>query len=387
MKAFTMSEGGNGRWGPDMFAYEPGKDENVMAGRPVVLIVDDVEDNLLALGGMLRRDDIEIVTASSGRAALEILLARDVALAVLDVNMPEMDGFTLAELMRGVKKTRYVPVIFVTAEAGEVSRVLKGYESGAVDFLVKPVDERILRSKVDVFVMLYEQRRQLVQADQMRELFIAILGHDLRNPLSALSMSTQLALRRSKDDDVKEPLTRTLRHAERMRRLVEQLLDVTKIHHGGVSLSPGPADLRAVLDQVVDEFAEHRQRISIEVFGDTVGTWDVDRLAQVVSNLVGNAIDHGLPGTPVSVRVNGTQNEALVLEVHNSGAAIPIELRAVLFEPFQGRKRARGLGLGLYVCKQFVMAHGGAIDFESSDENGTGFSVRLPRHSQRTQGE
>lgn len=355
---------------------------HAISDRPVVLVVDDVEDNLLALAGMLRRDDIEIVTASSGRAALEVLLERDVALAIVDVHMPEMDGFALADLMRGVDKTRYVPLIFVTAGLHDVSGVSKGYEAGAVDFLFKPVNDQVLRSKVAVFVMLHRQRQQLIQAERIRELFVGVLGHDLRNPLNGILMSIQLAMLRTADTDVRLPLERSVLTAERMVRLVEQLLDVTRIRlGGGVSLSPGPADLGSLVGQVVEELAQHRRRFVIELAGATSGTWDIDRLAQVVSNLVGNAVQHSPPDTPILVRVNGAREETLVLEVRNSGPRIPPELQEVLFEPFRGRNRAGGLGLGLFVCKQFVAAHGGRIDFESSDEGGTCFRVSLPRHA------
>src|SRR5262249_5306238 len=144
MMATTENAGNvsDDRWEPGFSATNETKRDAVdsaTAGRPVILIVDDIEGNLLALEGMLRRDGIEIVTVSSGRAALEVLLERDVALAVVDVHMPDIDGYALAELMRGVEKTRYVPIIFVTAGPREVSRVFKGYEAGAVDFLFKPI--------------------------------------------------------------------------------------------------------------------------------------------------------------------------------------------------------------------------------------------------------
>jgi len=178
----------------------------------VVLIVDDVADNLLAFEGMLRRDDVEIVTALSGRAAPDILLERNVAVAIIDVQMPEMDGFEVAALMRGVEKTRCVPIIFVTAGAREPSRMFKGYEVGAVDYLWKPIDAQVLRSKVDVFVTREKQRQQLLRVDRMRELFIGILGHDLRNPLQSI-LSAERALSRMQNDDAKPKLLETIHHS------------------------------------------------------------------------------------------------------------------------------------------------------------------------------
>lgn len=349
---------------------------------PVVLIVDDVADNLLAFEGLLRRDDVEIVTALSGRAALDILLDRNVALAIIDVQMPEMDGFELAALMRGVEKTRYVPIVFVTAGSREPSRMFKGYEVGAVDYLFKPVDEQVLRGKVDVFVTLEKQKQLLLQADRMREMFVGILGHDLRNPLQGILMAAELVLRRSQDDAIRKPLQGIRQCGDRMARMIEQILDLTRIRlGGGLSLSSTHTDFRSIIEQVIEEFAEHKNRFSIEVVGDSRGSWDVDRVLQVLSNLAGNAVEHSPPGAPVLIRVDGRRDDALECEVHNGGPGVPSGLRDVLFEPFRGRDRTRGLGLGLFICKQVVVAHGGTIEFESSDDSGTCFRVSLPRHT------
>jgi FixJ family two-component response regulator len=349
---------------------------------PVVLIVDDVANNLLAFEGMLRRDDVEIVTALSGRAALDILLERDVALAIIDVQMPEMDGFELAALMRGVEKTRYVPIVFVTADSREQARMFKGYDVGAVDYLYKPVDQRVLCSKVAVFVTLAKQRQQLLQAERMQEMFVGILGHDLRNPLSAILMTAERLGRRSKDDAEREKLHQIILAGGRMARMIEQILDLTRIRlGGGLSLSSVPADLRGIVEQVVEESVEHKNRFSIEAVGNTHGSWDVDRISQVISNLAGNAIEHSPPGSPVLIRIDGSSDKILQLEVHNAGSGVPSELRDVLFEPFRGRERTRGLGLGLFVCKQVVIGHGGTIAYESSDDSGTCFRISLPRYT------
>ena len=170
-----------------------------MTARVKCLLVDDLEENLLALSALLRREDVEILQARSGAEALELLLANDVALAFLDVQMPDMDGFELAELMRGSDRTRHVPIIFVTAGVRDQYRLFKGYDTGAVDFLYKPIDPHILKSKADVFFQLYRQKQQLARQLQeltetlrLNELFTAVLGHDLRNPLSAILNSANL---------------------------------------------------------------------------------------------------------------------------------------------------------------------------------------------------
>lgn len=350
-------------------------------GKPTLLIVDDLPENLLAFEALLRREDIEIVTATSGCEALEVLLSREVALAMIDVEMPEMDGFTLAQLIRGVEKTRYIPIIFVTAGLSDHTRVFKGYEAGAVDFLLKPIDEHVLRSKVDVFIRLEQQRQRLLQAERMRETFMGILGHDLRNPLHGIAISAQTGLRRCGDEATREPLELILRNTARMERMIEQLLGATRIRlGGGVEIQTARVDLRDIVAHVLDEWLENRALFNLDVKGDTTGTWDGDRLLQVVSNLVGNAVRHGKGGASVGIRLDGTDAPTVTLAVHNLGQPIPRELRDVLFEPFRGSKSTGGLGLGLFISKQFVAAHGGTLDFESDQANGTCFRVTLPRH-------
>jgi len=356
------------------------RSQNLAQDRPVVLLVDDIADNLLALEAILRGEDFEIVSALSGREALDILLVRNIALAIIDVHMPEMDGFELATLMRGVERTRYVPIVFVTAGLRDSSCMFKGYEVGAVDYLWKPIDEQILRSKVDVFVTLERQRQQLLHAERMREMFVGVLGHDLRNPLQSMLASAERAALRTQDEVSRRLLEVVAMSGGRMNRMIEQMLDLTRIRlGGGISVRPAPTDLRRVVEQTLDEFPRHANRLIIRYVGETRGSWDVDRLFQLVSNLVGNAIEHSPPDSLVEVRIDGSVDDRIAFDIRNGGPGLAAELRNVLFEPFHSGDRTRGLGLGLFICKQIVLAHGGAIDCESSDETGTRFCVTLPR--------
>src|SRR6201996_1121619 len=164
------------------------------------LIVDDLEENLLSLEALLQRDGLRFLKARSGDEALEVLLKHDVALALLDVQMPGMDGFQLAEYMRGAERARHIPIIFLTAGSAERQRRFRGYEAGAVDFIQKPIEPDVLRGKANVFFDLYQQRQQIMAqrdaleagaealrtVDRHRNQFIAILGHELRNPVMAL---------------------------------------------------------------------------------------------------------------------------------------------------------------------------------------------------------
>ena len=363
-----------------------------MTGIPVTcLVVDDLEENLLAMSALLRRDGVEVLTARSGGDALELLLAHDVALAFLDIQMPEMDGFELAELMRGSARTRHVPIIFVTAGAHEQHRVFKGYDMGAVDFLYKPIEPHVLRSKADVFFELYRQRRRVAaelqdrnDTLQLMEMLTAVLGHDLRNPLNAMVGSAQVIEAISTDERVRTMASRILSSGTRMTKLIADLLDISRARvAGGIPLAPRPADLGVVIQSIAQEAgsAAPDRIIEVTLEGDLAGTWDADRMQQVAGNLIGNALQHGLRERPVQVRGASLHADAVALEVINGGTIEPARLPH-LFDPFKRQEMgdsAGGLGLGLYIVQQIVRAHGGTIEV-SSENDMTSFRVLLPRH-------
>jgi two-component system sensor histidine kinase/response regulator len=357
------------------------------------LLVDDLEENLLALEALLRRPDLEILTARSGREALELLLIHDVALAFLDVQMPEMDGFELAELMRGSERTRQIPIIFVTAGARDQHRLFKGYESGAVDFLFKPIEPHILQNKADVFFQLHRHKQQLAQelrekteTLRLNEMLTAVLSHDLRSPLNAVLTSAVLIQRRSTEQPVKDTAARILSSGQRMSRMIEDMLDMARARlAGGIPLKREAAELGALVDRVVGEIqtAHSERRIEIQKTGDLNGNWDGERLAQVVSNLLGNALQHGADASAVQVKVDGTRTGAVVVTVSNAGT-IPADLLPQLFDPFRGAQRqtgrAEGLGLGLYIVQQIIEAHGGRVEVQSGGgDDRTTFTVSIPR--------
>src|SRR6202035_3283084 len=176
----------------------------------------------------------------------------------LDVQMPDMDGFQLAELMRGSERTRHVPIIFVTAGAREAQRVFKGYESGAVDFIYKPIEPHILKNKADVFFQLYRQRQQLAmelndrtETLRLNEMFTALLAHDLRSPLSAILASAHLLKRRSSEPPALEAAARIVSSGNRMARMIEDMLDLARARlGGGVIRKREPGDFRARVPRV-----------------------------------------------------------------------------------------------------------------------------------------
>jgi len=348
------------------------------------LLVDDKQENLVALEALLRREGLELLTARTGAEALELLLLHEVALAILDVQMPEMNGFQLAELMRGAERTRHVPIIFLTAGALDPHRVFKGYEAGAVDFLFKPIDAHVLRSKAEVFFELHRQRAQLARVLRMNEMFVGILGHDLRTPLGSIMTGAELLERQLGDPGQLKTVRRMVSSAGRIRDMIDQLLDLTRARLAGgtgFAAERSPVDVGELVTRAADELraAVPERAVAVEVSGDCHTAGDAARLLQVFSNLLSNAVQHGTPGTPVSVSVDGA-DQAVAVAVRNEGT-IPPELLPRIFDPFRGARRqgAAGLGLGLFITEQIVVAHGGQVTVESGPAIGTTFTATFPR--------
>ena len=240
--------------------------------------------------------------------------------------------------------------------------------------LTEEVESALARSE--------KSERELRAVAEFREMFIGIVSHDLRNPLGTIALVADLLLQRGRlDEHDRDGVSRIVASCQRMGRMITQLLDFTRARlGGGFPSEPKPGDLRDICRGVVQEFGDS---VRLEVEGDLSGTWDPDRLAEALSNIVGNAVEHALPGTPVVVKAYPDGGEVLV-EISNRGSDIPADLLPVIFEPFRrgrGDKSAAGnLGLGLYIARQIVAGSGGTLDARSVDGTTT-FVMRLPRQA------
>jgi signal transduction histidine kinase len=366
------------------------------------LLVDDLEENLLSLEALLRRDGLVLLKARSGDEALELLLENDVALALVDVQMPGLNGFELAELMRGNERTRRVPIIFVTAGSADSQRRFRGYEAGAVDFIHKPIETDILRSKADIFFDLYRQRQQIAiqrdelkvhsdaleEADRRKNEFLATLAHELRNPLAPLRHGLDI-LRRSPDSDaaaeIREMMDRQLVH---LVRLIDDLLDVSRISQGKIELRKERIQagdvLRAALESSRPLIDSAKHSLTIDVPPEPI--WldaDLTRLAQVVGNLLNNAAKYTPEGGRIGLSLRADGADA-VIAVSDNGLGIPADMQSKVFQLFaqveNHADRARGgLGIGLALVKQLVAMHDGSVAAESAGSGqGSVFSVRIP---------
>ena len=390
------------------------------SGLVKLLLVDDIGENLLALAALLRRDDLEIYTALSGAAALDLLLEHDFALAIIDVQMPDMNGFELAEFMRSTERTKRIPIIFVTAGSGEPSHAFKGYESGAVDFLYKPLDSHTVKSKVNIFVEMYLQRgslsrqvealelaraeqekllvqlqqvqAELQQAVRMRDDFMSIVSHELRTPLNTLKLELYTRKHYLERGDfevftpqkIEQMVNTDERQLDRLIRLINDILDVSRIRTGQLSVRPSRVDLgelaASIVEQLQPQCALSGCEARLRINEPAIGQWDEFRLEQVLVNLLTNAIRHGA-GKPIEVHID-CRDDCAILSVRDYGIGIKSEDRERIFHQFERGKNERkgsGLGLGLFITDQIVRAHGGAIDVVSAPGAGATFSVTLPR--------
>ena len=376
-----------------------------------ILVVDDVPANLVAVEAALEPLSQRIVKATSGTEALRRLLERDFAVVLLDVQMPEMDGYETARWIRSRDKTRYLPIIFVTAHSHDDQSVLRAYKLGAVDFLFKPLNTDVLRAKVSVFIelakaqardrehALREQRaqlenealrvanEQLALADRRKNEFLAVLGHELRNPLAPIRTSVDLlahAADKPPSPRLLDVLDRQLGHVT---RLVDDMLDVSRINAGKLELRKQRVPFAEIVDEAVTicrPFVDARQhRLSI-VGDDGHMLVDADRtrLVQVLTNLLGNAARYTQKGGSIELSW-GKDGEHVFARVTDNGIGIAAEVIGRVFDMFvqerAGSDGTGGLGLGLALAYQLAKLHDGTLTAASAGRGrGSAFELRLP---------
>ena len=390
-----------------------------------ILVVDDHQTNLIAIEAALAPLGRKLVLAHSGVEALGRLLEQDFALIILDVAMPGMDGFETAKLVRTRERNRATPIIFITGLSWENDAVLRGYELGAFDFLMKPIRPEVLRAKATVFVQLQErtielaikadelrqaqaraheremqaqrrrfetevmerQMQQLAETDRRKDEFLAILAHELRNPLQPLQTAVEV-LEHDPDKPVPVRIRKIVqRQVQHITRLVDDLLDVARFTAGKLELRREPTDLDGIVDEAVAscntaiDARGHRLEIIAHdppatVHGDPV------RLVQCVCNLINNAAKYTEPGGTLLINW-GSHPEHGFVRVTDNGRGIPADLLPKIFDMFVQERvtpdGAGGLGLGLGLVKRLIELHGGTVRATSEGQGkGASFEIRLP---------
>lgn len=390
---------------PRRTAAEPG------ASKPAVLLVDDRPENLLALEAVLADDRIRLVRATSGDEALQRMLREEFALVLMDVQMPGLDGFETVALIKQRARSQHVPIIFVTGIYLDDVHLRQGYEVGAVDYILKPFEPDVLRTKVSVFVDLYMQQARLARRarelearaghvevlQKLRELerlkddFLSATSHELRTPLTSIIGFAELLA-----DEVGGALSpeqlafvRSIQvGGARLKALIDDLLDFARLDAGVLELACEDLDAGPVVAEAVEALRPLAEASGVALAVDrpaapVVVAMDRRRVAHVLGHLVGNALKFTPAGGRVDVRARAA-DDALVVEVHDTGIGIAQEHLPHLFERFfqvdPGITRAQGgTGLGLSIAKAFIEAQGGRIGALSELGCGSTFWFTLPR--------
>jgi signal transduction histidine kinase len=409
-----------------------------------ILMVDDQPAKLLSYETILSDLGENLIRASSGREALDQLLKTDIAVILMDVSMPEIDGFELAELIRQHPRYQKTAIIFVSAVHLTDFDQLKGYAAGAVDYVSVPVIPEILRAKVSVFAELYrktgqlerlnreleqrveertaelhqraeeleglnaelarsnQERQELLERERaaradaevavrLREQFLAIASHELKTPLTALSGYAQIfQMRAQRAGTLSERDTQSLEHiltqADRLHRMINALLDVSRIEQGRLGLERSMLDVGALVRHTVAEIQTMNSQHRFDVQSPDTPLWiagDALRLEQVLYNLVGNAMKYGPQVGPTTISI-AAQDDIVRVAVRDRGIGIPAGDLPHLFERFYRASNVSvdnisGVGIGLFVVQEIVALHGGSVTVESQEGRGSTFTICLPR--------
>lgn len=367
---------------------------------PKILIVDDRRENLLATEALLKPLGAEIVTADSGEKALNLVLKSEFAIVLLDVQMPIMDGFETAQLMKTRPSMASVPIIFVTAISKEDHFATRAAEIGAVDYIFKPINPDILKSKVSVYLDLYRQREQILQlnaslrqSNEELERFAYVCSHDMQEPVRMMNTYAAILTEYSGDelsDDTRRYLGYVKDNALRMQKMIRDILDFSRVGREEVRLDV--VDSQQIFEEIVHEFHDTIARKNAIVTSDglPILKTSLTLMRVVLQNLIGNALkfQDGQRPPEISVtarRENGAGgNAAWRFDVRDNGIGVDPAFTGRIFTIFQRFHREDdypGTGIGLSTCRKFVRLCGGDMSFTSRPGEGSTFTFTLPVNS------
>ncbi|HAQ65052.1 MAG TPA: hybrid sensor histidine kinase/response regulator [Bacteroidales bacterium] len=395
-----------------------------MNQRSKILIVDDKEQNLITLEAILGDFEVDFIKALSGNEALALSLENDFALAIIDIQMPDMDGYETVKLMRQVKRTRNLPIIYVSAIYKEEFHVVKGIEAGAVDFIVKPILPEILKGKVKVFLELYRHRVHLEDlvkqrteeleranlqfqrekekaeaATTSKSLFLANMSHEIRTPLNGIIGMTNHLKKTTLNEEQTDIVDIISTSGDYLLAIINDILDFSKIESGQIELEEKEMDILKLIDELVKTFkprleskqVELTHHLSINVPRFVIG--DQVRVRQIFINIIGNAIKFTAKGSiKIEGRVLSEEGDTIKLKFHviDTGIGIPTERTDHIFKLFsQGEtsttRKYGGTGLGLAISKNLCELMNGSIGVKSQPGVGSDFFFSIPFRIARLQ--
>ena len=367
----------------------------------MILIVDDNPENIYSLKKVLELKSFKVDTAFSGEEALKKILKNSYILIILDVQMPGMDGFEVAETISGYSKTKDVPIIFLSAVNTDKRFITRGYASGGIDYITKPVDIDILLLKVKTFYRLHEQAIELKDtqaflreeiefrkaAEDRKDEFISIASHELKTPLTSIKGYVQILQRSVKkynEESMNNYLHRTQVQISKLNNLVSDLLDVSKIESGKIDYNKQLFDFGAMVKNAIDIIAQtHECSITLKSYVDNIRFHgDETRLEQVIINYLTNAIKYSPECKEVEVHFHLTAKDEIYLGVKDFGIGVPDHLLEQVFNKFyrveETATRFQGLGIGLYICAEIINRHDGRFGVTSKQGEGSEFYFTLP---------
>ena len=386
-----------------------------------ILLVDDEPRNLDALEAILTHADYVLLRATDADSALRLLLQHDVAAIVLDIKMPGVSGFELAQLIKGSKRFRQIPILFLTAYMIADQDMVAGYGAGAVDYLTKPINPQVLRYKIAVFADLFRKTRALAELNEKLEVrvqertaeletseaalriaarqkdeFLAILAHELRNPLTPLRTGLDLLLRvKPAVPSVDRTLEAMNRQLDHMVRLIDDLLDVSRINSGKLELKKERVDLAEVIDRAIDGargfFERRKQSVTVDIPRSVNTVADAVRVVQILGNLLHNASKYTANGGTIRVALIQETGRALI-HVIDSGIGLRPDEHDQIFQMFTRIDRPepsneRGLGIGLALARSLAEMHSGTLSVGSAGPgHGATFTLALPTLARATDG-
>ena len=368
-----------------------------------VLIVDDVPENIQVISGILYQKGINLFIAQSGREALTIVARKPPDLVLLDIMMPEMDGFEVCVHLKKNPVTKDIPIIFLTAK-NQPDDIVKGFEVGAVDYVTKPFNPAELLSRVftqlelkksrDLITtqnqQLAEQNSALQELNATKDKFFSIIAHDLKNPFNTLLILSELLkneLKKYSPEDIEKYAQRIYQASERGYTLLENLLEWSRSQTGRMIFHPQNTNLKEIITEsigVLESHAKNKQiTIHSEISADMLIFVDKNSVKTVIRNLLSNAVKYTERGGKVTIRAKDAE-AWLEITISDTGVGIKEEHLADLFRidsyhATVGTAQERGTGLGLILCKEFVEKHGGKIWVESKVGNGSHFTFTLPK--------